>query len=123
MSQGLISLTLKPETDHFSLDNWRLITLIYNDAKLLTFIFSQCLELCLHVVIDHCQFGFMKGIHIGDNINLVLDGIDYSGFLVTLNIRVQIFTISQYIAIIDDLFSMIIFYSYPLTMSFPSVGS
>ena len=81
MSQGLISLIPKPDKDRLSLDNWRPITLINNDSKLLASIFAKRLKACLHSIIDDCQSGFMNGRHIGNNVRLILDLIDYREFL------------------------------------------
>lgn len=81
MSQGLISLIPKSDKDRLNLDNWRPITLINSDAKLFSSIFAHRLKACLHSTIDDCQSGFMSGRHIGNNIRLILDLIDYREFL------------------------------------------
>lgn len=77
MCQGLITLLPKPNKDCLLLDNWRPITLINNDAKLMAHIFAQRIKLCLDTVIDDSQSGFMQGRHISNNIRLILDLIDY----------------------------------------------
>ena len=71
----------KPGKDPLKIENWRPITLINNDAKLLALIFSQRLKPCLDTIIDDCQSGFMKGRHISNNIRLILDLIDYNELL------------------------------------------
>lgn len=81
MTQGLISLIPKTNKDCLFLDNWRPITLINNDAKVLAHVFAQRLKKCLHEIIDECQSGFMKHRHISNNIRLVLDLIDYKDLL------------------------------------------
>ena len=70
-----------PKKDILTLDNWRPITLINNDAKLLALIFAQRLKLCLHSIIDDCQSAFMSGRHIGNNITLFLDLVDYRDYI------------------------------------------
>lgn len=78
MTQGLISLIPKPDKDLLSLDNWRPITLINNDSKIIASIFAERLKLGLEFFIDEGQSGFIKGRHICNNIRLVLDLIDYN---------------------------------------------
>lgn len=81
MCQGLITLLPKPNKDCLLLDNWRPITLINNDAKLLAHIFAQRIKLCLDTIIDDSQSGFMQGRHISNNIRLILDLIDYKDLI------------------------------------------
>lgn len=58
-------------------DNWRPITLLNNDYKMLASILAERLKYGLDDLIDECQSGFIKGRHISNNIRLVLDLIDY----------------------------------------------
>ncbi len=82
MLQGLITLIPKPGKDLLNIENWRPITLINNDTKLLSHIFASRLKLVLNEIIDDCQSGFLCGRYIGNNIRLILDLIDYN-FLLT----------------------------------------
>lgn len=68
MSQGLITLIPKPGKDSMCIENWRPITLINNDAKLLPLVFTQTPKLCLQTLIDDCQSGFMMGRQISNNV-------------------------------------------------------
>uniref|UniRef100_W5LWZ9 Uncharacterized protein n=1 Tax=Lepisosteus oculatus TaxID=7918 RepID=W5LWZ9_LEPOC len=77
MTQGLITIIPKPDKDHLLIDNWRPITLINNDGKILASIFAERLKTGLDSIIDESQSGFMKGRHICNNIRLVLDLVDY----------------------------------------------
>lgn len=81
MCQGLITLIPKPGKDCLLLDNWRPITLINNDAKVLAHIFAQRIKICLDTIIDDIQSGFMQGRHISNNIRLILDLIDYEPYI------------------------------------------
>lgn len=81
LCQGLITLIPKPNKDNLLIDNWRPITLINNDAKILAQIFASRLKKCLESIIDECQSGFMQGRHISNNIRLILDLIDYNEFI------------------------------------------
>ncbi|MGL4561575.1 MAG: RNA-directed DNA polymerase [Brevinema sp.] len=78
MKQGLITLIPKPNKDKNVLDNWRPITLLNSDYKILAAVYAGRLKPCLEEVISPTQSGFMKGRHISNNIRLVLDLLDYS---------------------------------------------
>ena len=81
MKQGLISLIPKPSKDLLYLDNWRPITLLNSDYKLLVALYAKRLKFCLEEIISTTQSGFMKGRHISNNIRLVLDMLDYPELL------------------------------------------
>lgn len=78
MRQGLIVLIPKPGKDPKILGNWRPTTLLNNDYKLLTHIFSNRLKEGLCQIISETQSGFMRGRSIHNNVRLVQDLIDYS---------------------------------------------
>lgn len=80
--EGLISLLLKHEAegkekDPVELKNWRPITLLCCDARIL----AKCLALRLKKVIQNLihpdQTGFLKDRFIGDNIRRLLEVMDY----------------------------------------------
>lgn len=54
MCQGLITLTPEPDKNPLQNDNWRPITQINNDVKLLSYIFTERLKFCLDTIIDEC---------------------------------------------------------------------
>lgn len=81
MKQGVIVLIPKPGKDGKYLENWRPITLLNNDYKLLTHIFSNRLKNGLHQIISETQSGFMKGRSIHNNVRLVLDLLEYNNYL------------------------------------------
>lgn len=78
MKQGIITLIPKSNKDKKFLDNWRPITLLNSDYKLLAALYARRLKPCLEEVISITQSGFMRGRHISNNIRLVLDLLDYS---------------------------------------------
>ncbi len=78
MKQGLISLIPKSDKDPLLIENWRPVSLLNVDYKLLALIFATCLKSGLNSIIGETQNGFMKNRHISSNIRLVLDLIDYS---------------------------------------------
>ena len=61
--------------------SWRPITLLNNDYKILTHIFSNRLKEGLPQIISDTQSGFMKGRSIHNNIRLVLDLVEYSDYI------------------------------------------
>ena len=80
--EGLISLLLKQDgngkdKDPLYLKNWRPLTLLCCDARIL----SKCLALRIKKVISYIikteQSGFIAGRYIGDNIRHVLEIIEY----------------------------------------------
>ncbi len=77
MKQGIITLIPKPNKDSLHLDNWRPITLLNSDYKLLASLYANRLKPCLEEIVSVSQSGFMKGRHIANNIRLVLDILDY----------------------------------------------
>ena len=81
MKQGLITLIPKPGKDHLSLENWRPISLLNIDYKILAQVYAKRLKLHLSEIISENQNGFMANRHIRSNIRLVLDLIDYSNYI------------------------------------------
>lgn len=81
MKQGVISLIPKPENYVLSIDNWRPVTLLTIDYKILASVYANRLRIGLHYIISESQSGFMKDRHISKNIWLVLDLLDYSSLI------------------------------------------
>ncbi len=76
--RGIITLIPKKGKIRTLLKNWRPISLLNTDYKLLT----KCLAIRLHEVLPHIidfdQTGFIKGRYIGENIRTVADIIEYT---------------------------------------------
>ena len=66
--RGIVRLIPKPGRDAQIVSNWRPITLLNVDYKLVTKSLCTRLSLMLPNLINHDQRGFMKGRYIGDNI-------------------------------------------------------
>lgn len=81
LRQGLIKLIPKPKKDKLSIENWRPISLLNNDAKIFAMIFAKRLKLGLDDLIGEEQSGFMPGRNICNNIRLILDMIDYNDYI------------------------------------------
>ena len=77
---GIITLLPKKDRDPLLVKNYRPITLLSTDYKILAKCIATRLKRCLHLVINSDQSGFMKGRNIGHNIRLILDIIEYSDF-------------------------------------------
>lgn len=83
MKQGSICLIPKPGKDPLFIENWRPITLLNVDYKILAQIYARRLKKGLNSIINETQTGFMAGRHISSNVRLILDLIDYSEFIET----------------------------------------
>ena len=74
---GVISLIYN-KNDPLSLDNYRPITLLNYDVKLLAYALAQRLKPLLHKLVHSDQKGYIKNRYIGFNIRQIQDAIDYS---------------------------------------------
>lgn len=83
MKHGLITLIPKPNKDNLLLDNWRPITLLCNDYKLLAHVYANRLNEGLSHIIDDCQSAFMRGRNIDNHTRLLLDMLDYRDLIDT----------------------------------------
>lgn len=81
LTQGLITLILKPNKDCLCIENWQPICLLNNDYNIFAVIFARRLKNVLNSIIEETQSGFMPNRHITNNIRLVLDIIDYPDFI------------------------------------------
>ena len=66
------------KNDPLSLDNYRPITLLNVDTKLMAYALAQRLKLVLSKIIHSDQNGYIKNRYIGFNIRQIQDIIDYS---------------------------------------------
>lgn len=111
--QAVISLISKPGKDKLYIENWRPISLLNIDYKIM----SKCLANRLLKVIDklvhHSQFGFIKGRNINDAIRTILDIVDHSdienkhGILLALDFQKAFDTLSW-----DYLFKTLELYNF-----------
>ena len=74
--RGIISL-LPKKKDLLFLQNWRPLTLLNVDYKILAKLIATRLKTILNYIIHTDQTGFMKGRYIGENIVTLLDIIEY----------------------------------------------
>lgn len=81
MKQGLITLLPKSNKDKLLVENWRPISLLNVDYKLLSLLLAKRFKTGLNDIINEIQTGFMKGRHISNNIRLVLDLLEYPEYI------------------------------------------
>lgn len=64
LTQGLITPNPKAQKDILLLDNWRPISLLNNDYKIIAVCLVKKWKGTLHGIIDDSQFGFRTGRHL-----------------------------------------------------------
>ena len=74
----MITLIPKEDSSLFDLSNWRPITLLNVDYKILTKTIARRIEPTLPNIIHSDQSGFIKGRYIGQNVRLLCDIMEYS---------------------------------------------
>ena len=74
--QSIITLLPKKNNDVRFLKNWRPISLLNTDYKIMTKCIATRLKNNLIKIINKNQSGFIKGRYIGDNIRSLLEVID-----------------------------------------------
>lgn len=91
--RGVITLIPKQDKDLRSLNNWRPISLLNCDYKILAKVLANRLQTVIPNLINMDQSGFIKRRFIGDNIRTISDIIDYcnltkeGGFLALLDFQ------------------------------------
>lgn len=81
VKHGLITLIPKPNKDSLFLDNCRPITLLCNDYKVWAHVYANRINEGLMSITDDSQSAFIKGRNIHNHIRLILDMLDYRGFI------------------------------------------
>ena len=76
--RGIISLIPKDENNLTTLSNWRPITLLNVDYKILAKVIAKRIESVLPKLIHSDQTGFIKGRFIGQNVRLLNDLLEYT---------------------------------------------
>lgn len=77
MLRSLITLIGKKDRDPLDIDNWRPISLLNVDYKIIAKTIANRLKKILPFIIDIDQKGFVPGRYIGENIMDLLGTIDY----------------------------------------------
>ena len=76
--RGAISLIPKEDTSTLELGNWRPITLLNVDYKILARMIAKRIESSLPNTIHSDQTGFIKGRYIGQNVRLLNNLMEYT---------------------------------------------
>ena len=76
--EAIISLIPKPNKDLRFLKNWRPISLLNTDYKILTKLLANRLQKVIPNIVSEDQSGYIKNRYIGENIRTVLDVIEYT---------------------------------------------
>jgi len=76
--RGVITLIPKKDKDLRYIKNWRPISLLNTDYKILTKALSSRLQVALPEIISSDQTGYIKGRYIGENIRVIQDIIDFT---------------------------------------------
>ena len=76
-NQGIITLLPKKDKDLTSLGNWRPISLLNIDYKIITKTIANRMKKVLSNLINNSQTGFLKGRYIGENIRTIFEVIEH----------------------------------------------
>ena len=75
--RGVISLLEKLGENLLKIDNWRPITLLCADFKIVDKVFALRIQNAIPEIINNAQVGFQKGKIMGENILKLMTVIDY----------------------------------------------
>ena len=76
--RGILTLLPKADKDLRLLKNWRPLSLLNTDYKILTKLLATRLQKVLPNIISEDQTGYLKGRYIGENIRTILDLFEYT---------------------------------------------
>ena len=99
-NEAILTLLPKPNKDIRELKNWRPISLLNTDYKIITKLLANRLQMVIPNIVSEDQAGYIKDRYIGENIRTVLDVIEYTsiksnpGFLLFLDFEKAFDTIS-----------------------------
>jgi len=98
--RALLILIPKSEKDKRLLTNWRPISLLNSDYKILAKVLANRLQKVISTIVHADQVGYVKGRNIGDNIRTLLDILDITkhksdpGMLVMIDFEKAFDTVS-----------------------------
>ena len=76
--QAVITLIEKKGKDRSFLENWRPISLINVDAKIMSKVIATRLKNVLQQIIHHNQTGFVKDRYIGERVRSIFDIMEFT---------------------------------------------
>ena len=74
--RGVTCLIPKKDRDPLIIKNWRPITLLTTDYKILAKLLAIRMKSVRNSIIDNCQSGYMEGRFIGTNLRKLIDIIE-----------------------------------------------
>ena len=77
-SQAVLTLLPKPNKDLRLLKNWRPISLLNTDYKILTKLLSNRLQNVIQTIVSEDQSGYIKNRFIGENVRTIIDLLEYT---------------------------------------------
>ena len=89
--RSILNLIPKPDKDLRLLKNWRPVSILNTDYKILTKALANRLQLVLPNLIDNDQAGYIKNRYIGENVRIIEDVMTYTnlknltGYIVLLD--------------------------------------
>ena len=91
--QAVIKLLEKKDKDKRYIENWRLISLINYDAKLLSKALAERLKLAIPSIIKNDQTAYVKNRFLGESVRLISDILEITqklkieGYIMTIDIE------------------------------------
>ena len=76
--QAVITLIEKKGKDRFFLENWRPISLVNVDTKIMSKVIATRIKKVLPQIIHHNQSGFVKDRYIGETVRSIFDIMDFT---------------------------------------------
>ena len=76
--QAVITLIEKKGKDRTLLENWRPISLVNTDAKIISKVITNRIKSVLPSIIHHNQTGYIKDRFIGETVRSILDVMDFT---------------------------------------------
>ena len=78
--RAILTLLPKPNKDLRELKNWRPISLLNTDYKILTKLLANRLQKVIPKIVSEDQSGYIKQRYIGENIRTILDIIEFTNY-------------------------------------------
>ena len=75
---GILNLIPKKDKDLRKLSNWRPVSLLTTDYKILTKALAIRLQKVIPNIIDADQVGYIKNRHIGQNVRIIYDLLNHA---------------------------------------------
>ena len=75
---GILNLLPKKDKDLRNLANWRPVSLVYTDYKILTKLLAIRLQKVIPTIVNSDQVGYIKNRYIGENVRILADILQYT---------------------------------------------